>query len=99
MVARDNQLRARDLPVRIRTSAGLKRESDGSDGPTALTQPSSSGFNAPPLATLAKIEEIAIRRTIEHTGGNLSEACRVLGIGRTTLYRKIKGYGIETQHH
>jgi two-component system response regulator HydG len=31
-----------------------------------------------------------IRRTLEHCGGNRSEAARLLGIGRNTLIRKLR---------
>jgi len=38
------------------------------------------------------IERRAIADAIEKTGGNMAEAARLLGIGRTTLYRKLKKY-------
>ncbi|GAB6934265.1 sigma-54-dependent Fis family transcriptional regulator [Calditerricola yamamurae] len=34
---------------------------------------------------------------LSETGGNLSEAARRLGIARTTLYRKLKKFGLEKQ--
>lgn len=37
-------------------------------------------------------EEEVIARTIQATGGNLTESARLLGIGRTTLYRKLSQY-------
>ncbi|MBI4530022.1 MAG: helix-turn-helix domain-containing protein, partial [Candidatus Latescibacteria bacterium] len=37
-----------------------------------------------------------ILRLLEETGGNRSKAARLLGIGRTTLYKRLKEYGIET---
>ncbi|MFC4548091.1 sigma-54-dependent Fis family transcriptional regulator [Paenactinomyces guangxiensis] len=37
-------------------------------------------------------EEEAIARTIRATGGNLTATARLLGIGRTTLYRKLSQY-------
>jgi transcriptional regulator of acetoin/glycerol metabolism len=33
-------------------------------------------------------------RAIAETHGNVSEACRRLGIGRSTFYRKARRYGI-----
>lgn len=45
-------------------------------------------------APLADIEREAIVETLEGCGGNLSEASRRLGIGRTTLYRKLRKFGL-----
>ena len=44
---------------------------------------------APPLP-LAEIEPRAIRAAVERHGGNLTEAADELGIGRSTLYRKLR---------
>ncbi|WP_274627823.1 sigma-54-dependent transcriptional regulator [Arvimicrobium flavum] len=44
---------------------------------------------------LAVIELEMIRFAIEHYNGQLSEVARRLGIGRSTLYRKMKEYGID----
>lgn len=43
---------------------------------------------------LKELERMHILRILEHTGGNRSEAARVLGIERTTLYNKLKSYGL-----
>lgn len=43
--------------------------------------------------TLEQIEQHAIEEALERTGHNVSAACRQLGIGRTTLYRKLAKYG------
>lgn len=43
------------------------------------------------------LEEEAIRFAIGHCRGQMSEVARRLGIGRSTLYRKIKGYGIAAE--
>jgi DNA-binding NtrC family response regulator len=45
------------------------------------------------LETLDDMERHHIERAIAACGGNLSQAARVLGIGRTTLYRKLEQYG------
>jgi DNA-binding NtrC family response regulator len=43
---------------------------------------------------LQELERTAIHQAIEKHGGNLSRAARDLGLGRTTLYRKLEKYGI-----
>ena len=43
---------------------------------------------------LEQIEKKAINLALVKAAGNLSEAAKTLGIGRTTLYRKIEKYGI-----
>ena len=53
---------------------------------------------APGLAaeqTLAEAERAHIIQILERYGWNHSRAAEVLGIGRTTLWRKLKDYGIE----
>ncbi len=44
--------------------------------------------------SLAAAERAHIVRVLQHTGGNKTQAARLLGIGLTTLYRKIEEYGI-----
>jgi len=44
--------------------------------------------------TLAELEEISIRDSILRNGGNLSKVARELGVARSTLYNKMKSYGI-----
>jgi DNA-binding NtrC family response regulator len=56
-----------------------------------------TGLASPPpahlgLPTLAQIERDAIAAALEYTQGDRSKAARLLGIGRTTLYRKVKSY-------
>jgi DNA-binding NtrC family response regulator len=47
------------------------------------------------MRTLEDIEAEAIRFAIEIHQGRMSEVARRLGIGRSTLYRKLKEYGLE----
>lgn len=47
-----------------------------------------SGFN------LSGVEKMHIRKVLQYTGGNKTETSRLLGIGLTTLYRKIEEYGL-----
>lgn len=43
---------------------------------------------------LEEVEREAIKKAIEKHNGNISHAARELGLGRTTLYRKMNKYGL-----
>ncbi len=43
---------------------------------------------------LSEVERIHILKILKYTGGNKTEAARLLGIGVATLYRKLDEYGI-----
>ncbi len=60
-------------------------------GPVLLPPPESDGA----LLTLDEAERRHILRVLEACGGQQQDAARVLGIGRTTLWRKLKGYGLD----
>ena len=47
------------------------------------------------MRSLADVETDMIRLAIEHYDGRMSEVARRLGIGRSTLYRKLKELGID----
>lgn len=70
--------------------------------PPALTSHLNGGLSEdlslPGMAglPLEEIEKAAIIQTLDETGGNKSEAAKVLGITRTTLNNKIKKYDIKT---
>jgi len=51
-------------------------------------------FEPPGESTLAGRERRAILETLQHTGGRLADAARQLGISRTTLWRRLKEYGV-----
>jgi two-component system response regulator HydG len=66
------------------------------DLPSSLHYPSSE--RAPEkeeLLPLKELERRAILRTLRETGGDKLAAARMLGIGKTTLYRKLKQYNME----
>ena len=44
--------------------------------------------------SLRRVEKEHIQRILLETAGNKTEAARQLGIGLTTLYRKIQEYGL-----
>lgn len=45
--------------------------------------------------TLRSIEKHAVQEALDHHGGNRTAAARELGIDPSTLYRKMRRYGIE----
>jgi DNA-binding NtrC family response regulator len=47
------------------------------------------------LRTLEAVERDLIGLAIEHYAGHMSEIARRLGIGRSTLYRKLREYGLD----
>ena len=49
---------------------------------------------APGVTSLADMEKQAILEAIQRLNGDKLQAARLLGIGKTTLYRKLKEYGI-----
>ena len=70
----------------------LDHEINAHDLPENLRQhraPLGSGNTRP---TLKEMEQRYILETVEHCDNNYDEAARVLGIGRTTLWRKLKEY-------
>ena len=76
-----------DLPTQLQES-GLKTECSlaaaGADGEA----------DTPAVKTLADLEREAIVNSIRLLNGDKLRAARQLGIGKTTLYRKLKEYGI-----
>jgi len=47
------------------------------------------------ILPLEELERRAILRTLRETGGDKLSTARMLGIGKTTLYRKLKQYHME----
>lgn len=83
-----------DLPSSI-TNRRLERELNGE------TRLATNHFPMPfcdigngAVTPLAELEKRAILHAIEHTKGDRTVAAAMLGIGRTTLYRKLKEYGL-----
>jgi two-component system response regulator HydG len=74
------QLQQQGLEAR-RTAAAGGDEPAGADG-------------APAVKTMAELERDAILSAIRTLNGDKLQAARLLGIGKTTLYRKLKEYGI-----
>ena len=58
-------------------------------------QPSALTTDGQKVRTINELESLAIENAIHEYGGNLTEAAKALGIGRATLYRKVKQYNID----
>jgi len=68
---------------------------DAADLSISSARPTSeSGFDTN-FTLLEGVERNAIVQMLKETGGNKLETAKRLGIGRQTLYNKIKAYGIE----
>ena len=66
------------------------------DLPSNLHYPSSERIpEKDELLPMDELERRAILRTLRETGGDKLAAARMLGIGKTTLYRKLKQYQME----
>ena len=64
------------------------------DLPSNLQQNSDENLLGPDeVMTLEELERRAILRALRETSGDKLAAARLLGIGKTTLYRKLKQYG------
>jgi DNA-binding NtrC family response regulator len=65
------------------------RINDAPDNAISSTNPSGD------VRKLADVEEELIRFALKFYRGQMSQVARKLGIGRSTLYRKLKDYGID----
>ncbi len=87
-LASSPQLALKDLPTQLQ-SEGLAAEC-----PKPLKGGADCDAELPTVKTLADLEREAILGTIRQFHGDKLQAARLLGIGKTTLYRKLKEYGI-----
>ena len=71
-------------------------EVDGADLSITNVKAGPSDGNDTNFTLLEGVERNAIIQMLKETGGNKLETAKRLGIGRQTLYNKIKAYGIET---
>ena len=101
-LADGEEIRPGDLPVAVRYPRMLPRHEDPSGGtapgaarseaaePTRLPQ----GQDPRDAWSLAEVEKEHIRRVLGLHRGNATSAARQLGISRTTLWRKLREYGL-----
>ncbi len=58
--------------------------------------PGPVGDSPPADASLAEVERAHVLRVLETVGGNKKKAAEILGIDRSTLYAKLRQYGVKT---
>jgi len=56
----------------------------------------SRSFALPETLNLNDLEKAALEKALQVTGGSILAAAHLLGIGKTTAYRKVKQYGLAT---
>jgi DNA-binding NtrC family response regulator len=94
-MAEGDALRLEDVPFEIRSGKGAVRPADAA-APAAPSDLSAGGAAGEP-ATLRDLERDHVARVMQRTAGNKKEAARILGIDRSTLYAKLKAYGLDAE--
>src|SRR5579864_4647222 len=79
------EIEVSDLPANLANVASTA---------TAAGKSPAGGSDAD-VPSLEQLERRAILRALEETGGDRLRAAKLLGIGKTTIYRKLKEYGLE----
>ncbi len=86
LLAGDRPIAPEHLPAAIAATAA---------GEPTTPAPPDDGAAAPPLrAQMSALERERIVDALQRTGGNQSEAARLLGMSRRTLVKRIRDYGI-----
>jgi len=83
-----------DLPAAIRSPRLLPRTTDGVPGESPVTAATHEPAGSRDEWSLADVEKEHIRRVLVRHHGNATYAARQLGISRTTLWRKLRQYGL-----
>jgi DNA-binding NtrC family response regulator len=96
----EGALRMADLPSALLNHHNMT-DLEKLSGAVALSETDTGGLPEfamaakSPVISLPESERHTIVRALAATDGKRDKAARLLGIGRTTLYRKMKQYGIE----
>lgn len=69
-------------------------ETNGLEAEDFLLKKPHKDIHTSNTTNLEELEEITIRSVINKHDGNMSKVAKELGIGRTTLYRKLEKYGL-----
>jgi DNA-binding NtrC family response regulator len=83
-----------DLPTQLQDFRAHLREAEASANQAEDGADSDQGEPRGSIVSIADMEKQAILNTIRQLNGDKLMAARLLGIGKTTLYRKLKEYGL-----
>jgi two-component system response regulator AtoC len=86
-VAAGSTVEPSDLPRRVYSDSKPSETTGVISGQISLAETAAQAT--------AKAEQEAIRMALSETAGNREKAAEMLGVGRKTLYRKLRQYGIE----
>jgi DNA-binding NtrC family response regulator len=85
------QISGMTAPVPGVGQTGARSAANDAEQPVTITDASGD------LRTLEAIERDLIQFAIDHYSGHMSEVARRLGIGRSTLYRKVREYDLKVR--
>jgi DNA-binding NtrC family response regulator len=86
----------RQLQNEVQRAVLLSEGKDVEAADLSISSPMSEAGGDTSFTLLEGVERNTIVQMLKETGGNKLETAKRLGIGRQTLYNKIKAYGIET---
>lgn len=89
LVARDWRGNVRELENVLRL-AFIRAPEGGAIGPEHLMAPAGRPSAEPDTVSLQELEKRAIQRAMDQAEGNMAAAARLLGVDRTTLWRKLR---------
>jgi two-component system response regulator HydG len=80
-LAHFEEIQVEDLPEKIRNRQNVRT-------------PALSGTDMPELLTLEEVERRHVLRVLEACNNNRTDAAKMLGLDRKTLYRKLLRWGV-----
>jgi transcriptional regulator with GAF, ATPase, and Fis domain len=97
IIASGRQIELDDLPDQIGRTVHEERARTRGERERAAAEGRALTLEINVPATIGEIEQQAIEATLDYTGGDKTRAARALGIGRKTLYRKLRQYEGEAE--
>jgi two-component system response regulator HydG len=88
-----------DFPTQLQNHRNLtqRQHEEAISTTSGAGQPLENGNAPAAVLSIAELEKQAILNTIRELKGDKLMAARLLGIGKTTLYRKLKEYGLNDE--